>query len=310
MLLLHYDRPFVEHGPVPPHERSWRHPSELAADELAVLRADEVPRSTRTFALATGTLGLVAIAVFVLTMTPSRQGTPVAVNASTTAVASGAAITNADATIAGVRRPMADVVSTRHALATPIGRGDYAVVVRASVERSLDDTVRVLLPSGRVVSGQIVDKSSDTALIALSETEPGHDVAERRPHDHEVVTVLATPPITVALADLDDLTVAEGTAVIDDHGELIGLCARGSNGTKLLNIGVTDDEALEPGAAPTEGIEPADEAETGTSTVPDTDDTVSDSSTDVTDSSTDVTDANADAETTIATDHDQVARDD
>ena len=224
----------MEHGPVPPHERSWRHPSELAADETAELRAVEVPRSTRTFALATGTLGLVALGVFVLVMTPSRQGTPIAISATTTAAAAPAGDGPSAPTVAAVRRPVADV--TTAALATPIGDGDYAIVVRDSIDRSDDEIVHVVLPSGRTASGSIVDENADTAVVQLSIAEPGHRIAERRPRDHDVVTVLATPPVEVAFSDVDRLDVAEGTAVVDADGDLIGLCSRRGNGTKVLMV--------------------------------------------------------------------------
>ncbi|TDT15355.1 hypothetical protein BDK89_0925 [Ilumatobacter fluminis] len=235
----------MEHGPVPPHERSWRHPSEVAADETAELRAVEVPRSTRAFALATGSLGLVALGVFVLVMTPSRDGTPIAVSATTTAVVSDIDDGSAAPTVAAVRRPVADV--TTAALATPIGDGDYAVVVRTTLDRSSADRVDVVLPSGRTVSGAIVDENADTALVHLSINEPGHRIAERRPHDHDVVTVLATPPVEVAFADVDQLDVADGTAVVDADGDLVGLCSRGTDGTKVLmvddDMAAMDDDA-------------------------------------------------------------------
>lgn len=251
----------MEHGPVPPHERSWRHPSELAADETAELRAVEVPRSTRTFALATGTLGLVALGVFVLLMTPTREGSPIAVSATTTAAATVSDAGSSGPTIAAVRRPVADVTSA--ALATPIGDGDYAVVVRASVERTGEDTVRVVLPSGRTVSGSIVDQNADTAVVQLSIPEPGHRIAERRPHDHDVVTVLASPPVEVAFADVDELDVAEGTAVVDADGDLVGLCSRRGDGTTVL---IVDDDvaAMEtPDDAPPVEHGPDDEPSTG-----------------------------------------------
>lgn len=235
----------MEHGPVPPHERSWRHPSEVAADETAELRAVEVPRSTRAFALATGSLGLVALGVFVLVMTPSRDGTPIAVSATTTAVVSDTDDGSAAPTVAAVRRPVADV--TTAALATPIGDGDYAVVVRTTLDRSSAGRVDVVLPSGRTVSGAIVDENADTALVHLSINEPGHRIAERRPHDHDVVTVLATPPVEVAFADVDQLDVADGTAVVDADGDLVGLCSRGTDGTKVLmvddDMAAMDDDA-------------------------------------------------------------------
>ena len=252
----------MEHGPVPPHERSWRHPSELAADETAELRAIEVPRSTRTFALATGSLGLVALGVFVLVMTPSRDGAPIAVSATTAAAVTSADAETAAPTVAAIRRPVADV--TGAALATPIGDGDYAVAVRSSVERSVDDLVQVVLPSGRTVAGSIVVENADTVLVHLTVNEPGHRIAERRPRDRDMVTVLASPPVDVAFSDVDDLDVADGTAVVDAEGGLVGLCRRSDDGTKVLMV--DDDLASmdDPGAL--DGPDDADEpgATTGT----------------------------------------------
>jgi hypothetical protein len=83
VLLLHYDLSFVEYGPVPPHERSWRHPSELAAAEQAEARAEPVPPALRWLAITTGSIGLVAIAALVLTVSPSRSSSPVAMSATT-----------------------------------------------------------------------------------------------------------------------------------------------------------------------------------------------------------------------------------
>jgi len=68
----------VERGPLPPHERTWRHPSELAADETALVRSDPGGRSVRVAALTAGTFGLLAVGVLALWVTPSR-GSPVAV---------------------------------------------------------------------------------------------------------------------------------------------------------------------------------------------------------------------------------------
>ena len=270
MLLLHYDLPFVEHGPIPPHERTWRHPSELAADERAALSAQPVSHSTRVFALTTGTVGLVAIALLVLTVTPSRSSSPVAVSASTTLV-SAADLAPAGPTIAGVRRSANadDPVrsgTTVHALATPIGPGDYAVVSRASLDGAeVAMTVDVVLPSGRLAAGQVVQAADDAVLVALDQAEPGHEVAGHRPRDREVVTVMATPPITVAYADIGGLEVAEGTAIIDDQGALVGLCSGDDDGdgTKVVEI----DPGMAAVERPGRLDEPATDEETAVETV-------------------------------------------
>lgn len=73
----------MERGPVPPHERTWRHPSELAAQERLELRAVVAPRTTRVTALAAGTFGLIIVAALVLVVTPRDQRAPIAVSATT-----------------------------------------------------------------------------------------------------------------------------------------------------------------------------------------------------------------------------------
>ena len=257
----------MEHGPVPPHERSWRHPSELAAAEQAVIRAEPVSHSTRTVALTTGTVGLLAIALLVLTMTPSRDGAPVALSASTT-LATAAFGDGSGPTIAAIRRTStADTAPTvgaptGYAIATPIGQGRYAVVSRASLAGLGGTTLSVVLPSGRLASGQLIETSSDAVLVALDESEPGHAVAERRPHDREVVTVMSSPPVTIAFADIAALEVAEGTAVLDDHGELVGLCSRRDHGTTVIEIdgAMADDDSIDALVGQLAGkAQPADE---------------------------------------------------
>ncbi len=235
----------MEHGPLPPHEREWRHPSELAAEERASARAEALPVSSRVFALTTGTAGLVAIAVLFLLVTPQRQAQPVAVSASTSPAARSAPVDlDSAATIVAVRGSAADAaiesVSVEAALATPIGSGRFAVMLRASLGSGDGDEVDVVLPSGRVTSGSIVDDTADTGdavLVQLDDHEPGHDVAEHRPHERDVVTLMASPPLKVALADLDDVDVADGTAVIDAEGHLVGLCTGRSNGgVRLVDV--------------------------------------------------------------------------
>lgn len=283
MLLLHYDLAFVEYGPVPPHERNWRHPSELAAAEQAEVRAEPVPPALRWFAITTGSVGLVAIAVLVLTVSPSRSSSPVAMSA-TTAPGSAALDQNAP-TIAAVRRPStvattAGIGITVRALATPIGDGDYAVVSAAAIAGHDESTLSVVLPSGRLATAQRVEQgvgsSSETVLIVLDQTEPGHRVSEHRPKDREVVTVMSTPPITVAYADIASLEVEEGTAVIDESGGLVGLCSGGDGGrgTKVLAIDADLDNHMDDDpddrATDDEGVDPADG-----STADDTSDTAS-----------------------------------
>jgi hypothetical protein len=230
---------------MPPHERTWRHPSEIAAAERALLRAETAPSSTRAFALTTGTLGLLAVGVLVLTVTPRRGEAPVAVSATTTPVVAAAAPTVAASTIAALRPSGArsQLGSTRRVftgsarpLATPIGDGHLALVTHAALTGSIAGPLEVRLPSGRLGTGRVVAVVDEAVLVELDRAERGHAVAEHLPHERDIVTVLSSPPVTIAFADVASLDVDEGTAVLDATGELVGLCSDDDGGTDLIEV--------------------------------------------------------------------------
>ena len=64
----------MEPGPLPPHERTWRHPSELGPTKADL----ESGPSSRLAALAVGTLAVIAVAGLVVAMTPRTSSSPTA----------------------------------------------------------------------------------------------------------------------------------------------------------------------------------------------------------------------------------------
>jgi hypothetical protein len=76
-----YHLDLVEPGPLPPHERSWRHPSELGPTRVDV---EDSGSRHQLAALVTGGAMMVALAVMVVAVTPRSSSTPVAINATTT----------------------------------------------------------------------------------------------------------------------------------------------------------------------------------------------------------------------------------
>lgn len=231
---------------MPPHERTWRHPSELAAEEHAVARAATPTTTTRVFAFTTGSLGLVAVGLLMIAVTPDRAGSPVAISATTTpVVVDGTIVAMASTAVGPVDRSPIGLRGRPEALATPIGEGRYAVVTDADLTATSSDTglgaaVQVSVPSGRMLDARIVGRAGEAVLIELERAEPGVELAEERPEGDEVVTVLVEPPITILLDDLPSLSVEEGTAVLDDDGELVGLCSQGGDDETLLLM-VTDE---------------------------------------------------------------------
>jgi hypothetical protein len=75
----------------------------------------------------------------------------------------------------------------------------------------------------------------------------GHEIASTPPDPNDIVTVLAEPPVTIAFAALTTLDAREGTPVLDDDGELIGLCSQrhgAGDDQPITLIDVTGDSTL------------------------------------------------------------------
>lgn len=216
-----------------------------------MLSAEPPPRHARLLAITTGTVGLLAVGLILVTVTPRRADGPIALASTTTATTT--ATTAAPARIASgppasAARPIAlapgpsvrsaGPVVARAALATPIGDGRFALVTRASLEPGGAVVVDVRLPSGRTSSGEIVTASEHAVVVALATAEQGHAVAHDRPADDEIVTIMATPPVEIRYADAHTVPADEGVAVLDASGDLIGLCTRrtDSDSTHIIEV--------------------------------------------------------------------------
>lgn len=213
---------------------------------------------TRVFAIVTGTLGLLAVGTLMLTFTPRRQESPVALSATTTPVTLSAG--NGVAAIARqvpvalgipVTRPVARQLP---GLATPIGDGQRAVMTASGSNTEVGTEIDVQLTSGPVVTAVVDETASGIVIVSITSDASaplvdGHAVASSLPAPDEIVTVLADPPVSVAFADVASVDADEGTPVLDRHGELVGLCTRGERSTALIDV--TDQPAIseQPAAA-------------------------------------------------------------
>jgi hypothetical protein len=86
----YYSLQFVERSPLPPHERTWRHPSEIGPTTVEVDRGS----GHRFGALATGAFAVALIAALVVTVTPGGSvNAPITASASTSPPVRAAAST-------------------------------------------------------------------------------------------------------------------------------------------------------------------------------------------------------------------------
>jgi hypothetical protein len=243
----------VESGPVPPHERTWRHPSEIAAEERKRAVLEAMSPSAKALALTWGTLGVVSVGVLVLMAAPGRTdiGNVARPDASLVAAAQLSLAPIAPTVVQAVATPIraADgAITSRLAVVTAGDLADGPDGSRDGDDRAVPDPgspVEVAVPSGRTHTAVILDQLGDAVIVRLEHDEPGLSIRSAPPSANETVTVLASPPLVVALDDLDTLDVAEGTAVVDGAGELVGLCTRGERA--LVQLAMVDDRAVNPG---------------------------------------------------------------
>ncbi|MET0458212.1 MAG: hypothetical protein ABW195_03125 [Ilumatobacteraceae bacterium] len=226
----------MDRAPLPPHERPWRHPSELGPI------AEHEPTTTggKALIVTSATLGLLLVGVLAVAMTPDHSSSPEAVAS----------------TISGLRQVPASAEALEQPelpLVTPLGDDGWAVTTMSALAgRSGSVTAR--LPSGAEVQAEIITTDRSTGLTVVSVPAlAGYELAADEPAPTDTVYVHGDPPQTVTITELASLDVAEATPVLDADGDLIGLCTQEADGVALRTVSTmpTDDrETTVPPARP------------------------------------------------------------
>lgn len=214
----------MDRAPLPPHERPWRHPSELGPPA-----PEPTSTSGRVLIVTSATLSLLLIGLLALSMTPGRGATPIAVEATTAGTASR---------LAALEQPSLPMV-------TPLGDDGWAVTTSGAVG-SRAGTMAARLPSGRVVDVEIVrrDAESGVTLVSLPELTAGYQLATSNPEPSDTVVVHGADPIVVTMVGVAELDVAEGTPVLDGDGELVGICTTSANGVAIMTVSTMPGPAV------------------------------------------------------------------
>ena len=211
-----YDLVFVEPGPLPPHERSWRHPSELGPTRLDVDDADRRGR-TNFVALAGGTMAVLAVATMVVAMTPRAANGPVAMIATTTPIS-----------LRAVVGPPAATEPT-----PPDTAADTAAATAAATTADMPSESTPIRPRTTMLTSFSAFPHSITPGPQLD--LDGTDVADEAPADDALV-FLRTEAVTYLLPwdDARQMTVPDGSVIFDSEGDLV---ARVSAGELLSLVG-------------------------------------------------------------------------
>lgn len=247
------------HAPLPAHERGWRHPSEVGNE--AWLQSEPPIMLGRGLTATTGAI-VVMIALAVLwTMMPTQAGRTAVVSVRSTLATSSVVVnslrlptdTAGSSTVAPSTAAPSTIVASTLAPPQPMPTynlqktktlegGAVAVAVSGSsliittaFAVEADNTVLLLLDDGSTEMAEVlfVDQASGLAVLA-TESMPedlAFKVAEIEPGDELTLigdttytfTVGADGTVTQEFA-YDD-SVREGTPVMNQNGDLVGLCS-------------------------------------------------------------------------------------
>lgn len=263
----------VTAGPLPPHERAWRHPTELAGP-----RPEPPTRAGRFLILATATFSLVLLGALAVQLAPRRTGGREEALVASTLVALGgrlAAVATAGtaaesvprvvrtSTPPGVPGPtptvlvgrpvaaarlafgfaserdaagIAGAAATSAVMVTPLA-GGLAVTTNAALD-GVGGRLRAVVPSGDTVVVDVLHVSGDLALVVIVGSYPGDTVVPADdPAPDELFLVVGGSVVPVHPSTLDAAAPPEGAPVIDGEGALVGLCTYGPDGVELVLVG-------------------------------------------------------------------------
>jgi hypothetical protein len=102
------------------------------------------------------------------------------------------------------------------------------------VTRVDDREIEVMLVTGNFTRAIVVGTGHDGGIAWVSldadAFDHGLDVDDEMPLAHDVVTVLADPPMLVEFGHIEQVDAADGTPVVDDDGDVVGMCMQRDGG--------------------------------------------------------------------------------
>ncbi len=240
-------RDILPPAPIPPHERTWRHPSEIAGfarhDAAGPVSFESIGRGVAAFSMSVGVLIVVGL---VLLARPTAGG-------------------RADATevirLSGADIELARLGSDRRddtPMAVMVEQGPLLVTTRAAVGDR--DEIRVRLTDGSTHDVEVVhvDDESSIAVLALPADDPASTVSlpnvpitrgqevvviSERIHRLSVMSTADDRGVVIGSRNLafDPYAVAEGAPVIDSSGRLVGLCTHVGDDVVLIDAASISD---------------------------------------------------------------------
>jgi hypothetical protein len=153
------------------------------------------------------------------------------------------------------------VDSATFAVVTPIGTDGLGVTTAAAVE-GRSGTIEAMLPSGAIVTAELVGTDNGVAVVNLSDTDSTGATRLAGTEHADDWTVVAYGDEFEVSEDRDGLralTVPEAAPIFDASGALVGLCTIGPDGVEMLPVESLPD--IEPPLSATQSTETTETAQ-------------------------------------------------
>lgn len=201
-------------APIPPHERSWRHPSELAP--TAPAHTDDHGHTSRwALAAAGGAVAIAVVGVFALTTAPQRASGPVAMSATTmpaytVASVAGATSSTDDSSADSLGEPSAEASFGSVRLEQPMLSTSAGLALTGAPK-----TIAAPVPNDDAAATTPSSSDTDTEAETDTDTEAGAPNA--------IVRIITESHVYVlSWSDLERVMAPDGSIVVDDEGRLVG----------------------------------------------------------------------------------------
>lgn len=240
-------RDILPPAPLPPHERTWRHPSEIADsmrhDLAAPVSFSTVGRGVTAFSMSVGVLIVVGLVLLARPTSGNRADAAEVIR-----------LSGADIELVRLGSDRRDDTP----MAVMVEQGPLLVTTRAAVGDREQVRVRLTDGSTHDVAVVHVDDDSSIAVLALPDDDPGPVaslpnvpitrgqevvVISERIHRLSVMSIADDRGVVIGSRNVafDPYAVAEGAPVIDHSGRLIGLCTHVGDDVVLIDSASISD---------------------------------------------------------------------
>ncbi|MFZ9482430.1 MAG: hypothetical protein ACO3AV_05995 [Ilumatobacteraceae bacterium] len=235
-------------APVPAHERAWRHPSEVGAEAW---RRSEPPLSIgRGLLVVTTTCCLTLGAALTWATLDTHPGglSAAAIRAETFVMGEqGSVSTEPDAVSPPTYRLEDGTVRQEPAIAVPLADGQLILTTAAAVRGAR--TLELRDAAGRSEPAHVVLVDDETGLAILvtdaSSLPMAYEVATALDAGDELRfdddTVVVVHDETISARRWYGLDQHEGSPVVNQRGELVGLCSQEENGMRVVLLERVDE---------------------------------------------------------------------